>query len=250
MWRETKYVKLLSNVAFNFDLRRYAKDQSSAALALFDFERASLDVMLVEADFGHLDAEVIEVLVRATTSDDPRDLLSARFAPAELEKLFEKLHQRASGCYGDEDLRTAASLNSLASVYRNQKWYEEALDLYERALDVKLKVLGEEHPDVASTLNGMANVYQMQGRYEEALDLYERALDVELKVLGEEHPDVASTLNGMANVYLMQGRYEEALEFYERALAMEQKALGEEHPGVAPTLNNMAVVYQKQGCYE
>jgi thioredoxin-like negative regulator of GroEL len=142
------------------------KDQSMAALALFDTERASLNAMLVEADFDQLDTEVMDVLVQATTSKDSEDLLSARFALVERQKLFQDLHHHASGCFGDEDPRTAASLHSLASVYNAQGRHEEALEHDGCALAVQQTALGEEHPSVGRTLNKMAGVYDGQGHYE------------------------------------------------------------------------------------
>ena len=40
--------------------------------------------------------------------------------------------------------------------------YEKALEFYEKALKIRLKKLGEDHPDVAQTYNNMANVYENQ----------------------------------------------------------------------------------------
>ena len=34
-------------------------------------------------------------------------------------------------------------------------------------MKIKLKALGDEHPELATTYNGMANVYVTQGKYEE-----------------------------------------------------------------------------------
>jgi len=104
-----------------------------AALALFDNERASMDVMLLDNDFGQLDAEVIGALVQATGAAG-QGLISARFAVADREKLFKTLHARASSCYGDEHPHTAAALHCLADVYYMQDRWEEALELYGRGL--------------------------------------------------------------------------------------------------------------------
>ena len=73
--------------------------------------------------------------------------------------------------------------------------------MYEKALSISLKKLGDDHPRVADTYNNMAGVYYNQGKYEEALAMYEKALSIRLKKLGDDHPDVAMTYNNMANVY-------------------------------------------------
>src|SRR3712207_7795624 len=48
--------------------------------------------------------------------------------------------------------------------------------LYERALAIREKVYGEEHPDTAQSLNNLAALLSDQGSYQEARPLYERAL--------------------------------------------------------------------------
>ena len=66
--------------------------------------------------------------------------------------------------------------------------YEKALPLYQRALEIREKVLGPQHPDVATTLNNLAVLYRQMGDYEKALPLYQRALDIREKVLGSATP--------------------------------------------------------------
>jgi tetratricopeptide (TPR) repeat protein len=116
-----------------------------------------------------------------------------------------------------------------------------------RALAIREKALGPEHPDVALSLNNLAIVYERQGRYGEAEAAHARALPILEKALGPEHPHVASSLSGLATVYERQGRYGEAEAANARALAILEKALGPEHPRVAYSLSNLALVYEGQG---
>ncbi|MFC2032217.1 tetratricopeptide repeat protein, partial [Chloroflexota bacterium] len=69
-----------------------------------------------------------------------------------------------------------------------QGLYKEAEPLYKRALEIREKVLGPEHPDTATSLNNLAGLYNDQGLYKEAEPLYKRALEIREKVLGPEHP--------------------------------------------------------------
>ena len=48
----------------------------------------------------------------------------------------------------------------------------EAEPLQRRALDIREKALGLEHPDTATSLNNLAELYHLQGRYEVAEPLY------------------------------------------------------------------------------
>ena len=139
------------------------------------------------------------------------------------------------------------SLNNLALLYQSQGRYAEAESLYQEALALRKKLLGEDHPDVATTLNNLALLYESQGRYAEAEPLYQEALALIKKLLGENHLYLATTINNLAVLYESQGRYAEAESLYQEALALIKKLLGENHPRVADGLNNLALLYWAQG---
>ncbi|HEY6286751.1 MAG TPA: tetratricopeptide repeat protein, partial [Ktedonobacteraceae bacterium] len=67
--------------------------------------------------------------------------------------------------------------------------YEQAEPLYQRALAIREKILGPEHPYTATTLHALAVLYWRQGQYEQAEPLMQRALAIAEKVLGSKHPD-------------------------------------------------------------
>jgi len=46
--------------------------------------------------------------------------------------------------------------------------YEEARPLYERALAIREKVLGEEYPDTTESLHNLGSLLRRRGRYVEA----------------------------------------------------------------------------------
>ena len=129
------------------------------------------------------------------------------------------------------------------SCIASQGRYAEAEPLYKRALAIREKALGPDHPDVGTALNNLAALYRAQGRYAEAEPLYKRALAIREKALGPDHPDVGTSLNNLAALYRAQGRYAEAEPLYKRALAIREKALGPDHPDVGTSLNNLAALY-------
>jgi len=143
----------------------------------------------------------------------------------------------------------AAALNARATeLYRAGK-YSEATPLAQRALEIREKTLGPDHPEVGVSLINLANIYQSQGRYADAEPLDKRALAIREKAFRPNHPDVATALSDLAVLYWRQGRYAEAEPLDKRALAIRERALGPEHPAVAVSLINLANVYQSQGRY-
>jgi tetratricopeptide (TPR) repeat protein len=143
---------------------------------------------------------------------------------------------------------SAASLGSkIGGYFRQIARYAEARPLYERALSIREKVLGPEHPHTATSLNNLAVLRYNSGDLAAARPLFERALAVREKVRGPEHPDTATSLNNLALLLQAQGDLAAARPLYERALAIYEKVLGPEHPDTATSLNNLAGLLQAQG---
>ena len=86
---------------------------------------------------------------------------------AEAEKLW-KAGLESAESFGTQDSRYGTSLNNLAGLYRAQGRHGEAEPLYKRALDIREKALGPEHPLVALNLEIYAALLRKMGRDSEA----------------------------------------------------------------------------------
>ena len=127
--------------------------------------------------------------------------------------------------------------------------YAKAEPLYQRALAIREKSLGPEHPDVAVSFNNLAILYSGLGDYAKAESLHQRALAIHEKSLGPEHPDVATALNNLAILYIYLGDYAKAEPLQQRALAIREKSLGPEHPFVANSIGVLAILYRYRSEY-
>ncbi|XP_031522951.1 kinesin light chain 4 isoform X3 [Papio anubis] len=115
-------------------------------------------------------------------------------------------------------MAVAATLNNLAVLYGKRGKYKEAEPLCQRALEIREKVLGTNHPDVAKQLNNLALLCQNQGKYEAVERYYQRALAIYEGQLGPDNPNVARTKNNLASCYLKQAKYAEAETLYKEIL--------------------------------
>ncbi len=143
----------------------------------------------------------------------------------------------------------ATLLNNIGSVYDKIGDYNKALEFYEKAINIREKVLGTEHPDTATSYNNIGGVYMAISDYNKALEFYEKAINVKIKLLGTEHPDTATSYNNIGLLYKNMGDYNKALEFYEKALNIREKVLGTEHRDTAGSYNNISGVYYSMGDY-
>ncbi|WP_437542208.1 tetratricopeptide repeat protein [Sorangium sp. So ce367] len=154
-------------------------------------------------------------------------------------------HEAAAKGPLEEAARQSARVLELERAGR----YDEAIPLARRALELRERALGSEHPDVATSLNNLAGLLQTKGDYAAAEPLHRRALAIREKALGPEHPDVATSLNDLAGLLQAKGDYAAAEPLYRRALAIREKALGPEHPDVAQSLNNLFLLLRARGDY-
>jgi len=127
--------------------------------------------------------------------------------------------------------------------------YDEALERIQRAVSLREKAFGSDHPFVASSLNDLGNVFVDMGRYEESLAHYERSLALYEKALGPEHPEVATVRSNVSGVLYHLGRYEDALAQNQRSLALYERTLGKTHPSVAFALVNAGEALAAMGRY-
>jgi tetratricopeptide (TPR) repeat protein len=72
------------------------------------------------------------------------------------------------GSYGFRFPEAARLMNQAGYYLKQRAQYAEAEELYQRALSIREKVLGSEHPYIATTLNDLALLYYSQGKYAEA----------------------------------------------------------------------------------
>jgi tetratricopeptide (TPR) repeat protein len=129
--------------------------------------------------------------------------------------------------------------NDLGFVFSSLGEKGKALECVERALEIRQKVYGEEHPDTARSLNNVGVSYSDLGEHRKALAYAERALGICQKIFREGHSETARSLNTVGSSYGGLGDYRKALKYKERALEIRQTLYGEEHPETASSLNNV-----------
>ncbi|MCX4240885.1 serine/threonine-protein kinase [Paraliomyxa miuraensis] len=155
-----------------------------------------------------------------------------------------------TGLGEDEGLRRAELLLYLALIDDATGASAAARERGERALAIRERLLGPNHPAVAASLKNLANVHLNAGTYGQAEQLSARALAIYEQELGPEHPAVAFALLELARVHSSNGAYAKALPLLERSLAIVEPALGPEHPHVGAVLNNIARTHTALGRYD
>jgi len=162
------------------------------------------------------------------------------------EPLYREAYEMGTRLGPDDEATLLAEMN-LATLFRSQGRYKEAIPLIERNVEAKRRVLGPEASDTLDAVSNLANQYQETGHPARAEALRRSNLEVRRRVFGEKVPGTISDLNNLANDVALQGRFEEAATLNTKVLALKEEVYGLEHPSTLNTLNNIAEVYDLTG---
>ena len=117
--------------------------------------------------------------------------------------------------------------------------YESAREAFQRGLEIRTDMLGEDAPQLASYHVNLGHALANLGRFEQAVANMRRALELEEKEYSPDHPRVASTLTSLCSVLRDTGQIEPALDACKRAVSILRAAVGENHPRTGTALVNL-----------
>ena len=180
------------------------------------------------------------VMALAARQDVKRD-------PRPFREWFGHFRYVVDKAFDREDERAANLCGWLDYCLSNSGDLAGALPYSQRALAIRERVLGPNHPATARSLNNLGFLLQAQGDLAGARPYYERALAIRERVLGPDHPDTAQSLNNLGFLLQAQGDLAGARPYLERALAISERVLGPDHPDTAQSLNNLGGLLQDQG---
>ena len=112
-----------------------------------------------------------------------------------------------------------SSLNSIGVIYSKKGEYDQTLNYFNRALELR-EELGDKNK-IASSLNNVGTIYQRKGEYDQALDYFSRALKI-YEELGNKE-SIGISLNGIGIYYYFEGKYEKAIEYLEKSIHIQQE---------------------------
>ncbi|MBK8241217.1 MAG: serine/threonine protein kinase [Deltaproteobacteria bacterium] len=147
----------------------------------------------------------------------------------------------------EDELRGAVLSGQLGNVHWRAAQYDEGVAAHERALAIKRRVLGDEHPSIAVTLFNLANVEDERGDHERAWNRMLEALAMFERELGPMHPAVGNCANNLGSMANVRGDLSEAVGWYERALAIKEASAGPESLQLASSLGNLGNVELQRG---
>jgi tetratricopeptide (TPR) repeat protein len=218
--------------------------------AVYYRERNSLSTIKSKRDdyTTFIEAGMLEVIGRAHEERGSYRMAIAFFE----EKLqFSENHKQedaksSSSIVATEELAT--TLNSLGMLSSRAGLFMEALDYYDRALQVQNKI-GCDPVYTATSQVLTATVQNQLGHWVKALKLLEDALVVLKRELGTEHETVAATLYHIGVVQASLCNFDIAMVDLKDAYNIQKALLGKDHPAALRTrreIGNILVFFNPE----
>jgi tetratricopeptide (TPR) repeat protein len=127
--------------------------------------------------------------------------------------------------------------------------YDNALEYYQKGLNIELNTFGSEHLYVANSYSFIGKVWSLKGEYDKALEFLYKCHEIQIKAFGEKHSSLATTYSIIGVVWDNKGEYDKSLELYQMSLDSNLTTFGSEHPSVAQSYNCIGSIFQRKGEY-
>ena len=138
------------------------------------------------------------------------------------------------------------SLESLGFVLTEQKKYEDAEEVYRKALTYRERVYGASHKSVATSLTNLGNLYLKQGELSEAEVMSRRALSILAEALQDhelKNDDIFVFLRAarnLARIDIERKRYAEAEKTYKFIVSTIEQYHGQRDSSLIEPLEEYA----------
>ena len=123
----------------------------------------------------------------------------------------------------DEELKSklGKSLNNLGAIYHAQGKFGLAEEAYQKALDLKVQLFGEEHFEAAPCYQNLAAVHSARAQYDKAEPLYLKAIAIKEEEYGKNSEELLTPLKNLLMLMQKMERSEDAALLEERIKQIE-----------------------------
>jgi tetratricopeptide (TPR) repeat protein len=165
-------------------------------------------------------------------------------------KVRTALDRAAAGIEGKFDkqpLVEASIRRTIGVTYTGLGIYPQAQVQLEKALELRRRFLGDEHPDTLIVDENLADVYLDQGKYAKAEALYSKTLAARRRILGEQHPDTLTSMFDLAEANMHEEKLAQAEPLLISVLKTRRRVLGNDDPATLASMYALGVLYREQG---
>jgi tetratricopeptide (TPR) repeat protein len=151
--------------------------------------------------------------------------------------------------FRDRPLVEAGIRQMIGRAYRELGEYSAAQPHLERSLDLRRRLLGDDHRDTLAAINHLAWLYRAQADWVRAEPLFTEMLDSYRRNYGSDDPRTRNALTALAAVYRDREQFAKAEPLFLEVVEKTRHGLGEEDLSTVGAFVNLGVLYYYQGDY-
>jgi tetratricopeptide (TPR) repeat protein len=112
--------------------------------------------------------------------------------------------QSETHALGADHLHVATTMANLGELHQKLKEFKEAKKLYESALQIKVKVLGERNYAIGKIYYKLAELEREEENKKKAKEYYEMAISILNETLGSNHPYFVKISQNKSNFEILE----------------------------------------------
>ncbi|MEM7369042.1 MAG: CHAT domain-containing tetratricopeptide repeat protein [Bacteroidota bacterium] len=137
----------------------------------------------------------------------------------------------------------AAALYNAALNYAKLREYDRAIELDQKALDIRIQLYGENHLSVANSLGSLGESYYLIGMLKKAEAYSLEAIRILENLNGSSDFYLAPHMNTLGKIYKFSGDFDKAQSYLEQALHIFSQHLGEHHRFIPSSYEELGNLY-------
>ena len=145
-------------------------------------------------------------------------LLSYKGDLSSAEEIFDEVNQLE----GDNSISSKSqALSWRVAKLKQDKDYEQAIDLSLQLISLEIYELGPTHINLAATYYNLAEIFEDKEEYDEASLYFKKCLEIEKEELGSEDFELYSTFISLAKCQMHQDNFYDAEQNLQKALSLQ-----------------------------
>jgi tetratricopeptide (TPR) repeat protein len=125
--------------------------------------------------------------------------------------------------------------------------WKDAEKVTMQVVDIRRRMLGEEHRSTLTSMSILARIYRHQGRWKDAQELQLKDLEICKRIFGDDDADTIDSMESLASMYIVRGQWNEAETLLLQVLEARKRRKEPEHIKTLTAMAKLAVTYQSQG---
>lgn len=184
------------------------------------------------------DAIRMQARLERAPEESSRNVLLALFPENDIKKVVANIHGNKS------TLIAADIIEDICRMLSDKTDLELKILLFEKCLQIRRSILGEEDEGVADSLALLGDLLYQHKQFSESIELQRVARAVKVKIRGENHPSSILSLNSIAKCLKAVGRLDEARSMFEQCVILTRRLYGDRNFSTSVALFELSRMLQ------